>query len=51
MLSRSQYQGRLPYEEYVKRFRQSQELTTDLKKEVKKEMEKQIEKVKNLMTK
>ena len=51
MLSRSQYQGRLPYEEYVKRFRQSQELTADLKKEVKKEMDKQIEKGKNTLSK
>ena len=51
MLSRSQYEGRLPYEEYVKRFRQSQELTADLKKEVKKEMDKQIEKGKDTLSK
>ena len=49
MLSRNQYQGRLPYEEYVKRFKQSQEITADLKKNVKEQMNKQIEQGKDTL--
>jgi hypothetical protein len=51
MLSRNQYQGRLPYEEYVKRFKQSQDITADLKKNVKEQMNKQIEQGKNTLSK
>lgn len=51
MLSRNQYQGRLPYEEYIKRFKQSQEITADLKKNVKEQINKQIEQGKNTLSK
>lgn len=51
MLSRNQYQGRLPYEEYIKRFKQSQEITADLKKNVKEQINKQIEQGKDTLSK
>ena len=37
MISRSNYQGRLPYEEYIKRFQSAQDLDKELKQNVKKE--------------
>ena len=43
MISRNNYQGRLPYEEYIKRFKQRAEITADLKENIKKELSNQVE--------
>ena len=51
MLSRNQYQGRLPYEEYIKRFKQAETLKDDLKKNVKEKINKQIETGKDTLSK
>jgi hypothetical protein len=50
MISKNNYQGRLPYEEYVKRFQQRAQITTDLKENVKKTLTTQIEKSKSNLT-
>ena len=50
MISRSNYQGRLPYEEYIKRFQSAQDLDKELKQNVKKEITKQIGKKTNEMS-
>ena len=42
MISRNNYQGRLPYAEYIKRFQSAQDLNKDLKANVKKELDSQI---------
>jgi hypothetical protein len=42
MISRNNYQGRLPYAEYIKRFQSAQDLNKDLRANVKKELDSQI---------
>ena len=50
MISRNNYQGRLPYAEYIKRFQSAQDLNKDLKANVKKELDNQIAQGKNTIS-
>mgnify|MGYP003624807580 FL=1 len=50
MISRNNYQGRLPYAEYIKRFQSAQDLNKDLRANVKKELDSQIAQGKNTIS-